>query len=175
MKQPKTPFATRFSGSRRETELRVHNIVRWKKKRPPISFMALLVAVVIACGSLVSCDSVSPIQLLNAYETAPTEEFLADKLVVHSGSTYDSTELQIHCELKKENGDRILITVENKRDTDSHLVLRDVFDQTIPSGELRSVELELSKNADIRFYGQTLEGDEVDLTWSVVQYWSENS
>lgn len=175
MKQPQTPFATHLSGRGRETELRICNIVRWKKKRPPISFMVLLLACVIGCGSLVSCDRGIPIRFVSVCESAPTEEFLADKLVVHSGSAHESTELQIHCELKKENGDRILIAVENQRDTDIHLVLRDVFDQMVPSGELSCVELELLESTNAVFYGQTLEGDEVDLTWSVVQYWSENS
>ena len=78
---------------------------------------------------------------------------------------------QIHCELEKEKGNRILIIVENLRDTDEHLVLLDVFDQEIPSGELRCVELELSESTDAIFYIQSLEFDKVDLSYSVVQYW----
>lgn len=175
MKLPKTPFATYLSGSEKETELRIRSIVQWKKKCPPKCLLVLVILLMFGCGSLVSCDRGTPIQYLGVCESAPTEEFLEDKLVVHSGSTYESTELQIHCELKKENGDRILITVENHRDTDVHLVLRDVFDQMLPSGELSCVELELLESTNAVFYGQTLEGDEVDLTWSVVQYWSENS
>lgn len=173
MKQPMTPFATHLSGSRRETELRIRNIVRWKKKRPPISLMALPLAFAIGCGSLASCDRGIPIQYIGACESAPTEEFLADKVVVDSGSAYDCTDLEIHSEFEKENGNRILVTVENLRDTDENLKLRDVFEQTIPSGELRCVELELLESTDAVFYVQTLEGDDVDLSYSVVQYWSE--
>jgi len=58
MKQnfPKTPFATRLSGDAKETELRIRNIFQWKKKRPPLWFLALLCAVVLGCGWLVGCQ-----------------------------------------------------------------------------------------------------------------------
>ena len=171
MKQPKTPFATHLSGSAKETELRIWSIFQWEKKCPPKSLIVLVILLVIGCGSLVSCGNSSPIQYISACDSAPAEEFLADKLVIESGSVYDTIEHQIHCELEKENGNRILIIVENLRDTDEHLVLRDVFDQEIPGGELRCVELELSESTDAIFYIQSLEFDKVDLSYSVVQYW----
>ena len=54
---PRSPFATHLSGSARETELRIRNIFQWKKKRPPLWLMALVGAVILLCGSLVSCQS----------------------------------------------------------------------------------------------------------------------
>ena len=54
---PRSPFATRLSGSARETELRIRNIFQWKKKRPPVWLMALIGAIILLCGSLVSCQS----------------------------------------------------------------------------------------------------------------------
>ena len=171
MKQPKTPFATHLSGSAKETELRVWSIFQWEKKCPPKSLIVLVILLLIGCGSLVSCGNSSPIQYISACDSAPAEEFLEDKLVVSSGGISDTIELQIHCKFEKENGNRILITVENQRDTDEHLVLRNVFDQEIPSGELRCVELELSESTDTIFYIQSLEFDKVDLSYSVVQYW----
>lgn len=59
MKQhfPRTPFATRLSGSAKETELRIRNIFQWKKLRPPVWVMALAALVILTCGGLVSCQS----------------------------------------------------------------------------------------------------------------------
>ena len=54
---PRSPFSTRLSGSAKETELRIRSIFQWKKKRPPLWLMALVGAVILLCGSLVSCQS----------------------------------------------------------------------------------------------------------------------
>ena len=53
MKMPHSPFATRLSGSAKETELRLRNIFQWKKKRPPIIFIAAAILVAVGCGSLI--------------------------------------------------------------------------------------------------------------------------
>lgn len=60
---PRSPLSTRLSGSARETELRIRSIFQWKKKRPPLPLMALMGALILLCGSLVSCQvkaTVSP-------------------------------------------------------------------------------------------------------------------
>lgn len=51
MKQkiPTSPFATRLSGSARETELRLRSIFQWKKKRPPAA--AMILAALAACSA----------------------------------------------------------------------------------------------------------------------------
>ena len=54
---PRSPFSTHLSGSARETELRIRNIFQWKKKRPPVWLMALVGAIILLCGSLVSCQN----------------------------------------------------------------------------------------------------------------------
>lgn len=56
MKMPHSPFATRLSGSAKETELRLRSIFQWKKKRPPTVLLILAVLVALFCGSLVSCQ-----------------------------------------------------------------------------------------------------------------------
>jgi len=56
MKQTQTPFATRLSGNSRETELRICNIVRWKKKRPPLWLLTMVTVLALGCGGLVSCQ-----------------------------------------------------------------------------------------------------------------------
>ena len=38
---PRTPFSTPLSGSARETELRIRNIMSGPKKRPPVIFQPL--------------------------------------------------------------------------------------------------------------------------------------
>ena len=53
---PSTPFSTPLSGSARVTELRLRNIISGPKKRPPVLFLALVFAVCIFCGNLVSCN-----------------------------------------------------------------------------------------------------------------------
>ena len=55
MKNPKTPFATRLSGSARETELRLRNIFQWKKKRPPVVLVVLTLLVLFSCFGLFAC------------------------------------------------------------------------------------------------------------------------
>ncbi len=53
---PRSPFATRLSGSARETELRILNIFQGPKKRPPVLIIVLTVLVILSCGWLVSCQ-----------------------------------------------------------------------------------------------------------------------
>jgi len=53
---PRSPFTTRLSGSARETELRIRSIFQWKKKRPPAALMALMLALILSCGGLASCQ-----------------------------------------------------------------------------------------------------------------------
>ena len=53
---PRTPFSTPLSGSAKETEIRIRNIMSGPKKRPPVLFLALVFSVCIFCGNLVSCQ-----------------------------------------------------------------------------------------------------------------------
>jgi hypothetical protein len=53
---PRTPFSTPLSGSARETEIRIRNIMSGPKQRPPVLFLALVFSVCIFCGNLVSCQ-----------------------------------------------------------------------------------------------------------------------
>lgn len=56
-KIPRSPFATRLSGSAREIELRIRSIFQWKKQRPPLALFLLMLAIGLLCGNLVSCQS----------------------------------------------------------------------------------------------------------------------
>ena len=56
-KMPTSPFATRLSGSAKETELRIRNIFQWKKKRPPVLLVVLSALAVLFCCGLVSCQA----------------------------------------------------------------------------------------------------------------------
>ncbi len=53
---PRSPFSTALSGNAHETELRIRNIVSGPKKRPPLLLVALMCAVALLCGNLVSCQ-----------------------------------------------------------------------------------------------------------------------
>lgn len=53
---PRTPVSTALSGSAKETEIRLKNIFSGPKKRPPLPFLALMCAVCLLCGNLVSCN-----------------------------------------------------------------------------------------------------------------------
>ena len=57
---PRSPFATRLSGSAKETELRIRNIFQWQKQRPPLWAMILAALVILSCGGLVSCRARQP-------------------------------------------------------------------------------------------------------------------
>jgi len=61
-KIPNTPFATRLSGSARETQLRLRSIFQWKKKRPPVWLFAIIALVVLGCFGLISCQPEEPEQ-----------------------------------------------------------------------------------------------------------------
>ena len=49
-----TPFSTQLSGSARETELRLRSIFQWKRRRPPVALLALVLAAAVGCGGLVA-------------------------------------------------------------------------------------------------------------------------
>ncbi len=53
---PRSPFATRLSGSVKETELRIRNLFQGPKKRPPVPIMILTALLILSCGWLVSCQ-----------------------------------------------------------------------------------------------------------------------
>ena len=53
---PHTPFSTPLSHSARETELRLRHILSGPKRRPPVFFLALVFALCLLCGNLVSCQ-----------------------------------------------------------------------------------------------------------------------
>ncbi len=53
---PRTPFSTPLSGSARETEIRIRNIMSGPKKRPPLPFLILVFSLCIFCGNIVSCQ-----------------------------------------------------------------------------------------------------------------------
>ena len=55
-KTPKTPFSTPLSGSARETEMRFKSILKWKKSRPPMIALALLLCAAFLCCSMVACQ-----------------------------------------------------------------------------------------------------------------------
>ena len=56
-KLPRSPLTTRLSGSARETENRIRSIFQWQKKRPPLPVLAISAALILLCGSLVSCQA----------------------------------------------------------------------------------------------------------------------
>ncbi len=55
-KMPRTPFSTPLSGSARETEIRIRNIMSGPKRRPPLPFLLLMFSICIFCGNIVSCQ-----------------------------------------------------------------------------------------------------------------------
>lgn len=56
MRCPNTPFATRLSGSAKETQLRIRSIFQWKKKRPPVWLFTLIAIAILGCFTLVACQ-----------------------------------------------------------------------------------------------------------------------
>ena len=55
-KMPRTPFSTQLSGSAREAEIRIRNIMSGPKKRPPVPFLILMFSLCLFCGNIVSCQ-----------------------------------------------------------------------------------------------------------------------
>ena len=55
---PNTPFSTALSRSAKETQMRIEAIRSGPKKRPPVILIALVSAVCLLCGNLVSCQMV---------------------------------------------------------------------------------------------------------------------
>ena len=59
-KMPRTPFSLPLSGSAREAEIRIRNIMSGPKKRPPLPFLILMFSLCIFCGNIVSCQMAEP-------------------------------------------------------------------------------------------------------------------
>ena len=53
---PRTPFSSPLSRSRLEAELRIRQIIRPPKGRPPLPALVLAAALALLCGGLVSCQ-----------------------------------------------------------------------------------------------------------------------
>ena len=85
-KIPASPFATRLSGSAKETELRLRSIFQWKKKRPPVVFIVLAVLAVTACGGLVEFTSSAEKEVDNSSH-AVTGGTPVSNLVIAEGET----------------------------------------------------------------------------------------
>ena len=83
---PRTPFSTPLSGSAKEAELRLKNIFSGPKKRPPALFLALVFAVCLLCGNLVSC---------RVKETGPQAEVWVDYLNTDEMPWEDIAKLQL--------------------------------------------------------------------------------
>lgn len=146
---PKSPFATRLSGSARETELRIRNIFQWKKGRPPIAvFILVALILVIICGSLVVLQHAESNQSLNEiYQDFLTEgavktveltssdrgEFLCTSESEHFDATMkyiQSLEVQSRRATREylELDDKGYDIIYLRSDTEEHLKIK-VFDQ----------------------------------------------
>ncbi len=55
-KMPRTPFSTPLSGSVKETEMRIRNIMSGPKRRSPLPFLILVFSLCVFCGNIVSCQ-----------------------------------------------------------------------------------------------------------------------
>ncbi len=88
-KTPNSPFATGLSGSAKEAEQRIQNIVQGKKKRPPVILISLVAILVLLCFGLISCE-------LSKERTDPEEakmqmmdEFLTEVFQFNNRQRYD--------------------------------------------------------------------------------------
>lgn len=68
MRCPNTPFATRLSGSAKETQLRIRSIFQWKKKRPPVWLFTLISLAILGCCTLIACQEQPPENISSADE-----------------------------------------------------------------------------------------------------------
>lgn len=86
MKQkiPKTPFATRLSGSTKETELRIRSIFLWKKKRPPLGALLVIIVMIIGAGSLVGFAPVTVESQVGQQEHIDYSEMILPEFYVTS-------------------------------------------------------------------------------------------
>lgn len=55
-KTPYSPFSTPLSGSAKETQMRFKNILKWKKHRPPMIALVLVIGISLMCCSMVACQ-----------------------------------------------------------------------------------------------------------------------
>jgi len=110
MRCPNTPFATRLSGSAKETQLRLRSIFQWKKQRPPVWLFSFIVLMIFGCFGLVSCeerevtmpDLPQTEQPREIYEEVPEQEAeyrvwtdeLTDLTLDDVGEGDDSVEIQ---------------------------------------------------------------------------------
>ena len=124
MRHPRTPFSTRLSGNAKETELRLRSIFQWKKQRPPVWLLDLVIVMAVGCGGLVSCQSsVDPIQPPHT-EKEPADEVL-------TLTTADSRIISVELDLKPTERDEDYLAVTELRVFEGETLL-----QTIDPAEL---------------------------------------
>ena len=110
MRCPNTPFATRLSGSAKETQLRIRSIFQWKKKRPPVWLFTLIAVAMLGCFALVACRE---------QDQSQGNKSSADEVIVlHvSGGRKIAVELDLEPTVQGENYYAVtqLRVVENER------------------------------------------------------------
>ena len=95
---PKTPFSAPLSGSAKETKMRLMNVMKWKKSRPPMIALALILCVTLACCSLVACQN-------NGQRSADTnipkevQQFYVDYLEISKISVSEAVNQYCHYEI----------------------------------------------------------------------------
>ena len=130
MRHPRTPFSTRLSGNAKETELRLRSIFQWKKQRPPMWLLALVIVMTVSCGGLVSCQSsVDPIQPPHT-EKEPADEVL-------TLTTADDRIISVELELKPTERDEDYLAVTELRVFEGETLL-----QSIVPAELAGYEID---------------------------------
>lgn len=93
-KMPRTPFSTPLSGSAKETEIRIRNIMSGPKKRPPALFLVLVFAVCLFCGNLVSCQMAEVPDVSRTDNSLPNPpEHQPDMEVKETGQTWEDIDL----------------------------------------------------------------------------------
>ncbi len=105
MRQPSTPFSTRLSGSAKETQLRIRGIFQFQKKRPPLWLLALVMALTLGCGGLVSCQQAQP----STEPPTPQEDTTPAADTLTPDDILDLLEGQINTNIFPEGFDRQLV------------------------------------------------------------------
>ena len=125
MKQniPKTPFATRLSGSAKETEIRLRSVLQWEKRRPPIWLFALMVLTMLGCFGLVACQQEQP----------PENKSSADEVLVLN--TYGGREITVELDLEPTAQHENYYMVTQLRVMEDEIIL-----QTIDPAELTETQ-----------------------------------
>lgn len=153
MRTYQTPFSTHFSGSAKETELRLRSIFQWEKRRPPVLVLALALLLAVSCGSLIGCrvqQEKEPVEPLHAVD--PTKKIVLMPRYTATDPTEQQAHWQAVMDRMEKNKDQIHVPDTRKGESAASLEDITLSDTAIPNPGVVRLASFAPQNIDLYGY-----------------------